>query len=320
MYREAHAIHAHSGAVHVVRFSAGGRYLLSGGSDQQINLWNVKSGAPGPLDAKGRSQSIQKYSAHSYEVLCIDVATDNSKFASGGPDRNVFVWDVASGNVLRRFNAHYGRVNDVRFAGANNDGSVLLAAGSDTIVRAYDLRAHNSWKPIMELDDARDAILTMALSGTTTIHAGSVDGVMRTYDVRQGILQSDVIDHPITSITPTQAGSAVLVSTLDSTARLFDMTNGQELQKFTGLTNTSFRCHSTLADDEATVVAGDEHGHIYAWDLLTARRTERLAPDYSAGRKGQTPVAVLWTDANAEQGTKELATASSNGLVHIWTG
>lgn len=318
MYHEAHAIHAHSGAVHVVRFSAGGRYLLSGGADQQINLWNVRSGASGPLDAKGRSPSIQRYNAHSYEVLCIDVASDNSKFSSGGPDRNVFVWDVTSGNVLRRFNAHYGRINDVRFAGANNEANVLLAAGSDTILRAYDLRAHNAWKPIMELDDARDAILTIARSGDC-IYTGSVDGVMRTYDVRQGILRSDVIDHPVTSLTPTQEGGAILVSTLDSTLRLFDLANGQELQRFTGLTNTSFRCHSTLADDEAVAVAGDEQGSVQAWDLVSARRAWRLTPDYSTGRKTQS-VTVLWTDANTEPGARQLATASSNGMVHIWSG
>lgn len=318
MYRQAHAIHAHSGAVHVVRFSAGGRYMLSGGSDQQINLWNTHRGAQGSLDAKGRSPSIQRYSAHSYEILCIDVAADNSRFASGGPDRNVFVWDVASGNVLRRFNAHYGRVNDVRLAGANGDGSVLLAAGSDTIVRAYDLRANNAWKPIMELDDARDAVLTMALSGST-IHTGSVDGVIRTYDIRQGILRSDVVDSPVTSLTPTREGGAVLASTLDSMLHLFDLSDGQELQRFSGLTNTSLRCHSTLAEDDAMAVAGDEHGAVFGWDLLSARRAWRLAPGYSGARKTQTPVAVLWTDANTDNGANSLATASSNGMVHLWS-
>jgi WD40 repeat protein len=50
---------------------------------------------------------------------------DNAKFASGGGDRTVFVWDVATGQTTRRLPGHIGKVNAVEF----NDDATVLASG-----------------------------------------------------------------------------------------------------------------------------------------------------------------------------------------------
>ena len=45
------------------------------------------------------------------------VATnDNSRVAGCGGDRSVFVWDVASGRLLRKFRGHDSEVNAVAVA------------------------------------------------------------------------------------------------------------------------------------------------------------------------------------------------------------
>lgn len=321
-YAVRRTIQAHAGAVHVARYNSTGRYIMTGGADQQIHLWGVHADVGDEVDTKGRSTPIQRYSAHSYEVLCIDIAPDNTRFASGGPDRAALVWDVASGQVLRRFNAHTGRVNDVRFAGAHDEGSVLFVAGSDTVCRAYDLRTASAWRPIMEVDDATDAILTLAMSTPTTLHTASVDGVVRTYDLRKGEIRSDVIDEPITSLTPTKDGGALLISSLDSTHRLLDMVDGSLLQSFQGHKQSSFRCHSTMSLDESLVLAGDENGSVHAWDTVSGRSQWQERPDYSQSvryrRAPRTPVTVLWTERSPETSAAQFASASSCGSVHLW--
>jgi len=316
-YTPVHTIYAHTGAVHVTRYNATGRYLLTGGADQQIRLWNAKTGAPEGRDSRGRSPCIQHYSAHSYEVLCLDVAPDSTRFASGGPDRSVLTWDVASGQVLRRFNAHTGRVNDVRFSGAREDGSVLYAAGSDTSVRAYDLRAAGAWRPIWEAQDAHDAILALALT-PGRVHTASVDGALRTYDMRMGELRTDVLGEPITSLSPTHDGTAILASTLDATHRLIDMADGTQLQKYMGHMNQSFRCHSSLASDEAVVLAGDENGTLFAWDTLTGRCRFHVRPALE-DRRGRS-VCMFWTESSPDEAAHEVATATSSGVLLVWRG
>ena len=47
-------------------------------------------------------------------------------------------------------------------------------------------------QPIQILDEARDAVQTMHV-GPTSIITGSVDGHVRTYDLRKGELRADYI-------------------------------------------------------------------------------------------------------------------------------
>lgn len=53
-------------------------------------------------------------------------------------------------------------------------------------------------QPIQVLDEARDAIQTMHV-GPTSIITGSVDGHVRTYDLRKGELRTDYIGRTFSS-------------------------------------------------------------------------------------------------------------------------
>ena len=61
----------------------------------------------------------------------------------------------------------------------------------DATVRLWDLRAM-SRAPIQVLEEARDAIQTIHV-GPTFIITGSVDGHVRTYDLRKGELRADYV-------------------------------------------------------------------------------------------------------------------------------
>ena len=51
----------HKGAVHVVRYAKGtAKYILSGGQDRSVRLWNPATGL-----------EIKTYAGHGYEVLSI---------------------------------------------------------------------------------------------------------------------------------------------------------------------------------------------------------------------------------------------------------
>lgn len=107
--------------------------------------------------------------------------------------------------TTRRLAGHMGKIHVVEF---NEDASVVasgkllcfiqgyainyLYVGSfDSTVRLWDLRAQNR-APIQILEEARDAVQTLHVDSTMII-AGSVDGHVRTYDLRKGELRSDYI-------------------------------------------------------------------------------------------------------------------------------
>ncbi|EPQ31770.1 uncharacterized protein PFL1_01102 [Pseudozyma flocculosa PF-1] len=311
-------IPAHNGPCNVVRYNTLGRYILTGGSDRQIHLYNATNAST----AASPSIPIKSYGAHSHEILALSISSDNMQFASGGGDKSVYVWDVASGTILRRFNAHVGKVNVVEFCGVPSNASaggdsLLSAAGFDGAVRFYDLRSQGSWKPILELKQSRDAILSLAAT-SSRIYTGSVDGHVRTYDLRSGQLSSDLVDVPISSIRPSRNETSLLVASLDSTVRLFDTETGECLQSFTGHKHGQYRCRAVLTTEEDAVVMGDEEGKLHVWDLVSRHRREVIPRDAGAAGKAH-PKGILWTEINplAENGN-EVATAGADGTVKIW--
>ncbi|KAI5118067.1 hypothetical protein M0805_006330 [Coniferiporia weirii] len=286
----------HKGAVHVARYSNGtAKYVLSGGQDRSVRLWNPATGL-----------EIKTYAGHGYEVLSITVAHDNVKFASSGGDRSVFVWDVATGTTTRRLPGHMGKINAVDF---NEDASVVASGSFDSTVRLWDLRSQ-SRQPIQTLDDARDAIQSLSV-GSTFVMSGSVDGHVRTYDLRNGSLTADYLGHPVASLAPARDAQSALVTTLDGNVRLLDLHTGAALNTFTGHANTEYRCRACFGHAEASVICGDENGQVWAWDLLDAKPLPPNPP-----KKVHEKV-ITWVEHHPTE-PSEMITASADGTIKVW--
>lgn len=70
---------------------------------------------------------------------------------------------------------------------------------------------------------------------------------------------------------PTKDRQTLLVTTLDSKARLLDRKTGQVLNTFQGHNNTQYRIRACFDVAEATVLCGDEEGRLWSWDLVEVR-------------------------------------------------
>jgi mitogen-activated protein kinase organizer 1 len=185
----------------------------------------------------------------------------------------------------------------------------------DATVRLWDCKSQ-SMKPIQVLEDAKDSVSSLHVVGHEIV-TGSVDGRMRIYDLRMGMVFVDVIGRmstylsppcydpchhrlltngacvhtePITSVTQTRDANAVLVSTLDSTIRLMDKGNGQLLQSYRGHTNKDYRIRSTLGMADSIVISGSEDGKLFAWDVLEGKVNQEI--DGAHGGKVASAVAV----------------------------
>ena len=153
----------------------------------------------------------------------------------------------------------------------------------------YARRSQNR-QPIQTLEDARDAVQALHV-GRSYICTGSVDGHVRTYDLRMGELRSDFIGStsflwhicaravlsthrssaPVTAVVPSQDNQTYLATTLDAHARLMDMSTGKMLNDFKGHASASYRIRACFGHGEASVVCGDEDGKVWAWDLVDVR-------------------------------------------------
>ncbi|CAI2182117.1 10439_t:CDS:2 [Funneliformis geosporum] len=243
---------SHQSPVHIARYNTGGEYVLSGGQDRTIRLWNPETGL-----------NIKTYTGHGKEVLDLSVTQDNSRFASCGGDRQIYYWDVSTGTTVRRFEGHNQRVNAVSF---NWEGTVLASGSYDTTIRLWDCRSH-SRAPIQILEEPKDSITSLHVIQYEIV-SGSADGCIRTHDIRMGALITDLISHPVTSVRVSGDNNCILASSLDNSIRLMDRANGGLLNEFKGHKNASYKIHSCLSNNDAHVISGSEDGQIYIWDLL----------------------------------------------------
>lgn len=278
--------------MHAVKYSASpGSYILTGSADRTVRLYNPFPSADtrhGASTLASQGRLIQSYTAHGYEVLDLDVASDNERFISAGGDRAVFLWDVATTVTTRRFggnaHGHTARINCVRFAGDGD--SLVVSGGFDTSTRIWDVKS-GSVKPIQVFSEARDAITAIVVRGPEVV-TGSVDGRVRSYDVRMGKCTTDVMAASVTSLGLTKDGRSILVGTLDSQVRLMDRDNGSCLRSYSDpdRKNEGIRVQSVLGLREKYVVAGDEmivdantrgDGRIWAWDVLSGKVVGKVA-------------------------------------------
>jgi mitogen-activated protein kinase organizer 1 len=126
-------------------------------------------------------------------------APDNATFTSCGQEKDVYLWDVSAGHVIRKFSGHYGRINVVKFSGSVNPGqknsgsSVIFSGSFDAKVMVWDVRSQGR-SPIQTLQESRDSVTSIDTSpGGVEVVVGSVDGTVRTYDLRMGKKVEDVI-------------------------------------------------------------------------------------------------------------------------------
>eukprot|EP00850_Spirogloea_muscicola_P008092 SM000042S15359 [mRNA] locus=s42:552851:555388:- [translate_table: standard] len=210
----------------------------------------------------------------------------------------VFLWDVATTRVVRKFCGHDGEVavirlpefksvlsrSSARLSNAARNGlpqvnavkfsdtsAVVVTGGYDRSVRAWDCRSR-SIDPIQVIDPFSDSVSSVALTKSEIV-AGSVDGSVRSLDIRMGRVVSDHLGRPVTSVSLSNDGNCVLAGCLDSTVRLLDKASGELLNEYKGHVNESYKLDSCLSNTDAHVISGSEDGRICFWDLVDARMT-----------------------------------------------
>lgn len=69
---------------------------------------------------------------------------------------------------------------------------MIISGSFDNTVKIWDLMSKNH-KPVQVLDDFKDSV-TKIISTDNSIIVGSVDGILRIYDIRMGKLVRDPIN------------------------------------------------------------------------------------------------------------------------------
>src|SRR5687768_10127908 len=95
----------HTTRINAVVFSPDGKWIASGGSDNQIKIWDISSG-----------RELRSLNGHTGWVKSLAVSSDGLWLASGSNDRTIKVWNVLSGEAAHSFAGHAGPIESLAFS------------------------------------------------------------------------------------------------------------------------------------------------------------------------------------------------------------
>ncbi|KAF6019587.1 hypothetical protein EB796_022113 [Bugula neritina] len=284
-------INTDHGAVRSVRFNHDGNYMLTCGSDKTLKLWNPT-----------RQLLIKSYkNIHGSEILDVVASHDNSKFATAGLDRKVFLTDVSTGKVLRKIRAHDDKVNTVKF---NSESTLLFSASVDGTCKVWDLRSR-SYEPIQTMNEAKDNVTSLYVTDSQIL-TGSADACIRRYDIRLGFMYSDYLGGPISCATFTKDSQCTLAGLQGDAIRLIDNDTGKLLNEFSGHSNSEYKLECCMNSKDNYIYSGSEDSAVYIWDLITGKIISKLQHDYRV------------VHSISFHPTEEKLLSASLGCVYLW--
>jgi WD40 repeat protein/serine/threonine protein kinase len=286
----------HAGAVKSVVWSDDGRYLLSGGEDFSVRLWDA-----------GTREVKHKLDGHTKPVTSVALSADGTRALSGDGDGAVILWDVPADKELRRLPGH---TDWVRAVAISRDGRRGLSAGDDATVRLWDL---DRGEPLKVFTGHAGKVWCLAMSRDGKRAAsGGADHTVRLWDLERLTLVQEWTGHAgdVRCVT-FLADGRVLSGGDDRTLRLWAAGRANELKRFVGHAG-KVRGVAVSSDGRKAVSAafGDSDNHdntVRVWDITRGR----LLYGIGSAPQGNNAVALSPNDRWA-------VTAGDDSPLRLW--
>ncbi|RLS47716.1 MAG: hypothetical protein DWH87_06490 [Planctomycetota bacterium] len=203
-----------------VDFSADGTQLLVAGGvpsrSGELAIFQVADGA----------RSFHLPQAHDDVVHAARFSPDGRRIASGGADKYLRTFDIASMKPLRRFEGHTNYLLGVAWKG---DGLEIASAGADAAVKVWDADSGDQKQSIggftrhvtaVEYRGATDEIVSTSGDKQVRVHNASNGGLARTIPSVPAWLHG---------LDVTASGEIVAAGSADGTVHVWNAINGQVL-------------------------------------------------------------------------------------------
>lgn len=333
----------HTDRVRAVAFSPDGEWLLSGGLDRNLILWDVATG-----------EEIVTLTGHEERVWSVAFSPDGETALSGDRSGEIIYWDLLEGEEISRHKIHSDRVQSIVF---NPFGDYVFSAGLDRVIYGWELETGGTF---LEMDLHTAGVTDLALNDDDTLLiSASQDGSLILWDAINGVDMARYVGHTnsvngvalhpdqkriisassdgtarlwdLFNIAPDAAfhehtqtiydvaispdGKWALSASAENVLRLWDTQSSEELFLFGEVDNEDeafgFRANVYSAlfnQDGSLALGGDDAGTIIAWDTQSGEEAWRIRDDSPAG---------IWSMALNPAG-KLLATANLDGTIELW--
>ncbi|HLP87316.1 MAG TPA: WD40 repeat domain-containing protein [Nostocaceae cyanobacterium] len=286
-----HTLTKHSGKITTLAISPDSEILVSGCTDEKINIWDLQKG-----------NLIRTLNGNLGVISSLSISPDGNFLVMGSsehPQGNVKVWHLKTGKLIHTLSGHQKPVNLVVIS---PDGQIV-ASGSNKI-KIWNLQKGDRICTLWH----SDPVFAAAISPDGTILAsGSADTKIRLWNPRNGDPVRTLIGHSgeVTSTAISPDGKILYSGSTDKTIKIWHLETGKLLNTFTGHTD-SVKCLAVSPDGQ-TIWSGSADQTIKRWCVNTGKVLQTLA-----GHTAKINAIALTTDG------KILASGSSDQTIKIW--
>ncbi|CAF2151692.1 hypothetical protein HID58_002189 [Brassica napus] len=254
-------------------------------------------------NASGSSGSIFFWSwnkpqveVKSFPVESVKALAANSEgtyIVGGGASGDIFLWEVASGKLLKKWHAHYRSVTCLVFSG---DDSLLVSGSEDGSVRVWsllrlfdDLQRQQQGSTLYEHDfnehttSVTDIVIDYGGCNAFIVSA-SGDGTCKVWSLSKGkLLRNIIFPAAINALALDPGGSIFYAASVDSKIYVGAMNSSSDYAtQSLGSVSEQGKAVTCLAycADGNLLISGSEDGVICVWDP----KSRRLVRTFSHGK------------------------------------
>ena len=281
----------HSDTVNSVAASPDGKYLASVSWDNNVIIWDAKSG-----------QKLKTLEENFYLLFSVCWSPDGNYLASGSSDKTVIIWDAKSGAKLQTLEGHSNSVYSVCWS---PDGKYLASGSDDKTVIIWDAK---SGKELKTLYGHSEYVRSVCWSPDGNyLASGSWDETVVIWDANSGKRLKTLYGHysGVNSVCWSPDGKYLASGSYGKTLIIWDANSGQSLKTLYGHSDVVWSvCWSP---DGKYLASSSWDKTVIIWD---ARSGEKLKTFEGHSDRVES---VCWSPDG-----KYLASGSLDKTVKIW--
>eukprot|EP00741_Cyanophora_paradoxa_P019975 tig00021179_g19279.t1 len=172
--------YCHTGGVHAVTLSSNLKFVLTGGQEGEIRLWDFKA-----------REMVSNMKLHTSRVTRLALFSDDAHAASCSRDRTWRLWDLPKEQCVCMWSQRMGGINGIAIG---PDQRQVLTVGQDKKITYWDLREQQPTQVVSGAHDEEVACLSLSASGKY-FATGGHDQLVKLWSFAEGRLVGTGVGH-----------------------------------------------------------------------------------------------------------------------------
>lgn len=205
------------------------------------------------------------------QVLAVAFTSDGKQAISGDDGGQLLRWNLATGEIVRRYEGHKNVVRSVKLS---PDGTTMLSADSDGLMLLWNIE---TGEIIHRFEGQEGPVRAIAFTpdGKSVLSAPN-DNTVLLWSVETGEIVRKFEGHTaaVRGIDVSPDGKTVISASNDTTLKLWNLETGEVIRTFEGHTDV-VSCVA-FSPDGKTMLSGSGDLTVRLWDVTTGQEIRRF--------------------------------------------